>query len=84
MIKVVRLWAEAWGDDTEFWTERQFGTRACTWLDDVLTNDTSAPEYLSGREDVLAHALDVMIRSGCTNAHGLEARLKTGHLPATS
>jgi hypothetical protein len=75
VVKAAVIWADAWGIDPEYWGERQFGNRICSWLNDVLTNDTTAENNLAGLEATLNHALDVMVRSGCTKAHGLETWL---------
>jgi hypothetical protein len=75
VIKAAGIWADAWGIDSEYWSERQFGNRVCSWLNDALTNEMTAEGYLAGLKDTLIRALDVMIRSGCTNAHGLETWL---------
>jgi len=51
-------WAEAWGIDPEYWAERQFGNRICSWLSDVLTNDPTAEGYLAGLKDTLIRGVD--------------------------
>jgi hypothetical protein len=75
VIKAAGIWAGAWGIDPEYWSERQFGNRICSWLNDVLANDPTAEVYLTGLDETLVRALDVMVRSGCTNAHELETYL---------
>jgi hypothetical protein len=75
VIKAADIWADAWGIDPEYWAEKQFGNRICSWLNDVLTSDPTAESYLAELNDTLIRGLDVMIRSGCTNAHGLETWL---------
>jgi hypothetical protein len=75
VVKAAGIWAEAWGIDPEYWDERRFGNRICSWLNDVMINDPTAEGYLAGLKDPLIQGLDVMIRSGCTNAHGLETWL---------
>lgn len=75
VVKAAGIWADAWGIDPEYWSDRLFGNRICTWLNDVLTNDPTAEDYLAGLDESLIRALDVMVRSGCTNAHELETYL---------
>ena len=85
VVKAAGIWADSWGVDPEYWSERQFGNRICSWLNDVLTNDPTADDYLPGLDETLIRALDVMVRSGCTSAHELETYMinrRSADLPA--
>jgi hypothetical protein len=71
VARAAQAWSEAIGIDTDFWLDKEMGTRCCAWLDQTLG---TAEPTAADRASLLA-ALDVMVRSGVTQAKDLEAQL---------
>jgi hypothetical protein len=74
IVHAAGVWVKAFGVDPEFWSERQFGHRICSWVDQVLGSDANALRDTLEIRDELLRYLDLMITSGVAQARDLEMR----------
>jgi hypothetical protein len=75
VVEALTAWCTAYGVDTNFWSEKEFGGRVCTWLDRTFTADPASVTALAEVEDELLKCLDVLIRSGVAQARDIEQRI---------
>ena len=75
VVQAATAWSSAYGIDTNFWSEKDIGGRVCAWLDRALTADSASATVLPGVADDLLTCLDILIRSGVAQAHGIEGRI---------
>jgi hypothetical protein len=76
-VEALRAWCTAYGADTNFWVEKGFGGRLCTWLDRTFSSDATSATVLPGVEEDLLKCLDVLIRSRVAQAREIEHRIAT-------
>ena len=75
VVKATTAWCSAYGVDTHFWSEKDIGSRVCTWLDRTLiVNPTSVGVVPEVVEDLLK-CLDILIRSGVARAREIEEQI---------
>jgi hypothetical protein len=75
VVRAVVAWCNAYGVDTNFWSEKGFGVRVCSWLDQTCTSDAGSAEVMPRVADELLKCLDVLIRSGVAQARQIEERI---------
>jgi hypothetical protein len=75
VISAVTVWCRAAGVDVDFWSATQVGHRTCAWFNAALIEDAQALNATPELRDELVRCLDVMIRSGVTEAQKLEERI---------
>jgi len=81
MVKAAAAWANARGVDPVFWSEQQAGRRVCAWITAVLDEDPDSLRRVPGLREPLMTSLDIMIRSGVTQARDLEILVTAAELP---
>jgi hypothetical protein len=72
VVQVMSAWRVAYGVDTNFWSEKEMGSRVCAWLDQTLTTDATAAAILPRVAEDALKALDVLVRSGVAQASAIE------------
>jgi hypothetical protein len=72
----VEAWCSAYGADTNFWSEKEIGARACSWLSRALTRDAGRTPIDADVAQTLMKSLDVLIRSGVAQAREIEDLLR--------
>jgi hypothetical protein len=75
VVQAMMAWCAAYGEDTNFWVEKEFGPRLCAWLDRTLTRDSSSVTVLPSVRDDLLKCLDTLIRSGVAQAREIEEQV---------
>jgi hypothetical protein len=75
VVQATTAWCSAYGVDTNFWAEKDIGSRVCTWFDRTFTADPTAADTLSGVVDELLRSLDILIQSGVAQASEIEDRI---------
>jgi hypothetical protein len=75
VVEALTAWCAAYGVDTNFWSEKGFGGRVCTWLDRTFTSDPASATDLAEVEENLLRCLDVLVRSGVAQAKEVEQRI---------
>ena len=68
-------WCSAYGVDSNFWSEKEIGSRVCAWLDRTFTADSASAGVLPGVAEDLLKCLDTLIRSGVAQAREIEERI---------
>jgi hypothetical protein len=68
-------WCSAYGVDTNFWSEKGIGTRVCAWIEKTLNADEATPAALIDVQDELTKCLDILVRSGVSQAREIEERI---------
>jgi hypothetical protein len=43
VVEAASTWATAYDADTNFWSERDIGSRLCSWLDRTTSEDAASP-----------------------------------------
>lgn len=76
MANAVTAWCGAYGADTNYWTEHNFGTRICSWHTAVLAEGSFAPEAVIDSLEKLITCLDILVRSGIAQAHDVEEQIR--------
>jgi energy-coupling factor transporter ATP-binding protein EcfA2 len=74
VVQATTAWCSAYGVDTNFWLEKEIGSRVCAWLDRTFADSASA-EVLLEIADELLKCLDTLIRSGIAQARDIEDRI---------
>jgi hypothetical protein len=75
VVAAATAWSKAYGNDINFWSERDVGGRLCSWIERTINEDpTSAPKIAEVR-DALFECLDGLIRSGVAQASEVENRI---------
>ena len=77
VVQAMTAWCAAYGVDTNFWAEKGFGARICTWLDRTLTVGSGPDEFFPEVGVELVKCLDVLVRSGVAQARHIEERIMT-------
>jgi hypothetical protein len=77
VVQATTAWCSAYGVDTNFWSEKEFGGRVCAWLDRTFTADSASATVLAGVQEDLLKCLDLLIRSGIAQARQIEDRIAT-------
>lgn len=77
VVRAVTAWCNAYGVDTNFWSEKGFGVRVCSWIDQTFTADAESAGVVSRVADELLKCLDVLIRSGVAQARQIEDTIAT-------
>jgi hypothetical protein len=72
VVQVMSAWCVAYGVDTNFWSEKEIGSRVCAWLDQALTTDAAAAAIVPHIAEDALKALDVLVRSGVAQARAIE------------
>jgi hypothetical protein len=72
VVQAMAAWCAAYGIDRNFWSEKEFGARICSWLDQTLTADTNSAAVLPAVAENLLKCLDVLVRSGVAQARHIE------------
>jgi hypothetical protein len=75
MVQATTAWSGGIGVDPDFWAEKLIGPRACAWIEQALDNDSREIINSPGLRQELMRSLDVMVRSGVTQARALETRI---------
>jgi hypothetical protein len=75
VVRAMTAWCSAYGVDTNFWSEKEIGSRACTWLDRTFTADSSSLAVIPSVVDDLMKCLDILVRSGVAQAREIEERI---------
>jgi len=75
VVSAMTAWCSAYGVDTNFWSENDIGGRVCGWLDRTLEADPTAAAILPAVVDDLMKCLDILIRSGVSQASDIEERI---------
>jgi hypothetical protein len=75
VVQATAGWCAAYDIDSNFWLEKEFGSRVCGWLDRTFTADSAAEAALPEVEEDLLKCLDVLIRSGVAQAREIEQRI---------
>ena len=75
VVEALTAWCAAYGVDTNFWSEKEFGGRVCAWLDRTFTADPASASVVLGVADDLMKCLDILIRSGVAQAREIEERV---------
>lgn len=75
VVSAMTAWCSAYGVDTNFWSENDVGGRVCGWLDRTLEADPTAAAILPAIVDDLMKCLDILIRSGVSQASDIEERI---------
>jgi energy-coupling factor transporter ATP-binding protein EcfA2 len=76
VVQAMTAWCSAYGADTNFWSEKDIGGRACGWLDRMLQTDPAAAKALPSVANDLMKCLDILIQSGVVQASGIEERIR--------
>lgn len=74
-VEAASAWTDAYGDDTNFWSERDIGPRLCSWLGRTISEDAASPARIDEMRDPLSKCLDILIRSGVSQASEIESRI---------
>jgi hypothetical protein len=72
VIQAMKAWCSAYGVDTNFWSEKEIGSRVCVWLERTFVADPTSHAIVSGLVDDLMGSLDILVRSGLAQAHEIE------------
>ena len=75
VVEALTAWCAAYGVDTNFWSEKEFGGRVCVWLDRTFTADPATATDFGEVEERLLRCLDVLVRSGVAQAKEVEQRI---------
>jgi hypothetical protein len=75
VVQAMSAWCSTYGTDTNFWSEKEVGSRVCAWLDRTLTTDPGSTAVVPSIVDELTRCLDVLIRSGVAQAREIEDRI---------
>jgi hypothetical protein len=75
VARVATAWCTAYGADSNFWVEKNFGFRLCAWLERVLNEDDTADLHVTPILGDLLRCLDVLIRTGVAQAREIEERI---------
>jgi energy-coupling factor transporter ATP-binding protein EcfA2 len=75
VVQATTAWCSAYGVDTNFWSEKEIGTRVCVWLDRTFSADSASADAVPGLADDLLKCLDILIRSGVAQAREIEERI---------
>jgi hypothetical protein len=75
VVQATTAWCSAYGVDTNFWSEKEIGTRVCVWLDRTFSADSASADTLLGVADDLLKCLDILVRSGVAQAREIEERI---------
>jgi hypothetical protein len=74
-VQAASAWATAYGADTNFWSERDIGSRLCSWLGRTISEDSASPEKIEDMRGPLFKCLDILVRSGVSQASEIESRI---------
>jgi hypothetical protein len=75
VVRATSAWCSGYGPDTNFWTEKEMGSRVCNWLERVLPSDSSIGGALEYVRDELLKCLDVLVRAGVAHARVIEEKI---------
>jgi hypothetical protein len=75
VVQATTAWCYAYGVDTNFWSEKNIGSRVCAWLDHTNVADSASTIILLEVADDLLKSLDIMIQSGIAQARDVEERI---------
>lgn len=75
VVQAATSWCSAYGVDTNFWSEKDIGSRVCTWLDNTINDDSASADHLPGVAEDLLKCLDTLIQSGVAQARGIEEKI---------
>lgn len=75
VVQATTAWSSAYGVDINFWSEKNIGSRVCTWLERTFEIDSTSASVLSEVTDDLTKSLDILIRSGVAQANEIEERI---------
>lgn len=76
MTHALAAWCAAYGVDAHFWSDTAIGARACEWLNAALGKDESSAAAVNQSGNDLLRCLDVLIRSGISQAQDVEKRIR--------
>jgi energy-coupling factor transporter ATP-binding protein EcfA2 len=74
VVKAMTAWCASYGADTNFWSEKDIGGRACSWLARTFDADPQATAVLSDVSEDLLKCLDILVRAGVAQATEIEER----------
>lgn len=74
-VQAASAWTGAYGADTHFWSERDIGPRLCSWLGRTISEDAASAAKINEVRDPLFKCLDILIRSGVSQANEIESRI---------
>jgi hypothetical protein len=74
VVKAMTAWCSAYSADTNFWSEKDIGGRACSWLARTFDADPQATVVLSDAAADLLKCLDILVRAGIAQATEIEER----------
>ncbi|MFT3941547.1 hypothetical protein [Rhodopseudomonas sp.] len=72
VVQSTAAWCEAYGIDTNFWSEKEIGSRVCDWLNRTIKTDPVCPRAIPAIAVDLMKCLDVLVRSGVVHAREVE------------
>ena len=75
VVQAMTAWCSAYGVDTNFWTEKEIGSRVCAWFDRTFTADPASAAVIPSVVDDLMKCLDILVRSGVAQAREIEERI---------
>ncbi|MEA2913707.1 MAG: hypothetical protein QOJ15_5788 [Bradyrhizobium sp.] len=75
LVEAASAWSIAYGADTNFWSERDIGSRLCSWLGRTISEDSASPEKVEEVRGPLFKCLDILIRCGVSQASEIESRI---------
>lgn len=75
VVEAASAWATAYDADTNFWSERDIGSRLCSWLDRTTSEDAASSAKIEEVRAPLFKCLDILIRSGVSQASEIERRI---------
>jgi len=78
-VDAASAWTTAYATDTNFWSERDIGSRLCSWLGRTISEDSASPEKIEDVRGPLFKCLDVLVRSGVSQASEIEGRITAMH-----
>jgi hypothetical protein len=78
-VEAASAWTTAYATDTNFWSERDIGSRLCSWLGRTISEDSASPEKIEDVRGPLFKCLDVLVRSGVSQASEIEGRITAMH-----
>jgi len=74
-VEAASAWTTAYATDTNFWSERDIGSRLCSWLGRTISEDSASHEKIEDLRGPLFKCLDVLVRSGVSQASEIEGRI---------
>ena len=74
VVRAATAWCSAYGVDTNFWSEKNIGSRLCAWLERALA-DRVCVSVVPAAAQELGKCLDILIRSGIAQAREIEEQI---------